>query len=95
MDFRNPGIIALAVVCAAVLFLPGHGLMGPAMWLGGPRVSRVVPLALVIFCVLYFGTLKFWELVTGDRLEKPLPAILALFLAMKITVDCARMLMWW
>jgi hypothetical protein len=91
MDFRNPGIIALAVVCAAVLFLPGHGLMGPAMWLGGPRVSRVVPLALVIFCVLYFGTLKFWELVTGDRLEKPLPAILALCAHADVVVSTQRL----
>jgi hypothetical protein len=31
----------------------------------------------------------------GDRLEKPLPAILALFPAIRLTVDCARMLMWW
>jgi hypothetical protein len=44
--------------------------------------------------VVYFGTLKFWELLTGDRLRKPLPAILALGLGIRLTVDCARMMMW-
>jgi hypothetical protein len=55
----------------------------------------LIPMAAVIFCAVYFGTLKFWELLTGDRLAKPLPAILALVLAIRLTVDCARMLMWW
>ncbi len=85
----------LAVAAAAMFFLPGQGLLGPAAWFGEPRVSRVLLLAAVIFCAVYFGTLKFWELLTGDPLEKPLPAILALFLFIRLTVDCARMLMWW
>jgi hypothetical protein len=33
--------------------------------------------------------------MTGESLQKPLPAILALFLLVRLTVDCARMLMWW
>jgi len=52
-------------------------------------------MAAVIFCVVYFGTLKFWELLTGSRLQKPFPAILALWLGIRLSVDCARMLMWW
>jgi hypothetical protein len=66
--------------------LYGAGIAGHLMTL--------LALAFVIFCVVYFGTLKFWELLTGDRLQKPLPAVLALFLAVRLTVDCARMLMW-
>ena len=95
MNLRNPGVLVLAIAAAAIILLPGHGLLGPAAWFGEPRIGRVLLMAAVIFCVVYFGTLKFWELVTGDRLEKPLPAILALFLAVRITVDCARMFMWW
>jgi len=48
----------------------------------------------VIFCAVYFGTLKFWELLTGDRLQKPIPAVLALFLGIRLTVEFARMQMW-
>ena len=94
MNLRNPGTIALAVIVAVVLFLPGHGLMEPAGWFGDLHVGILLSMAAVIFCAVYFGTLKFWELLTGDPLEKPLPAILALFLAVRLTVDCARMMMW-
>jgi hypothetical protein len=95
MNRRGTGFLILGVAAAAMFFLPGQGLMGPAAWFGEPLVARVLLLAAVIFCVVYFGTLKFWELLTGDPLEKPLPAILALFLFIRLTVDCARMLMWW
>jgi uncharacterized membrane protein len=95
MNLRGPGFLILAIAAAALIFLPGQGLMVPAGWFGEPRFTRVIAMAAVIFCMVYFGTLKFWELLTGDRLEKPLPAILALFLAIRLTVDCARMLMWW
>ncbi len=54
----------------------------------------MLALFVVIFVAVYFGTLKFWELLTGDRLQKPIPAILALFLGVRLTVECARMLMW-
>jgi len=51
-------------------------------------------MALVIFCVVYFGVLAFWKLLTGEALGKPFPAILAVFLFIRLTVDCARLLMW-
>jgi hypothetical protein len=68
--------------------------MGPALWFGAPHLALLLPLAALIFCVLFFGTLKFWKMLTGDSLQKPLPAVLALALAVRLTVDCARMLMW-
>jgi hypothetical protein len=51
-------------------------------------------MAMLIFLVVFFGTLKFWKMLTGDALQKPLPALLALVLAIRLTVDCARMMMW-
>lgn len=74
--------------------MPGRGLMTPMMWFGPPHIGWVVAMAVVIFLALYFGVLQFWKLLTGDPLPKPLPAVLALFLAVRLTVDCARMLMW-
>jgi hypothetical protein len=94
MNFRTPGTLAAAGLGVALFFIPGRGLMAPALWFGQPHFSLVLPMAIVIFCVVYFGTLKFWELLTGDRLQKPLPAILALGLGIRLTVDCARMMMW-
>lgn len=38
--------------------------------------------------------LKFWKLASGEALQHPLPALLAIFLAVRLSVDCARMLMW-
>jgi len=32
--------------------------------------------------------------VTGEALGKPFPAILALFLFIRLTVDCASIMMW-
>ncbi len=68
--------------------------MWPARWFGAPRVSLMIAMAIVIFLVVYFGVLKFWKLASGDPLQPPLPALLALFLAVRLSVDCARMLMW-
>lgn len=56
--------------------------------------ALMLAMAAVIFSVVYFGTLQVWKMLTGDSLKKPLPAILALVLAIRLTVDCARMLMW-
>jgi hypothetical protein len=94
MNFQNPAILVLGALAAGIVFLPGRGLMGPALWLGSPHLALLIPMAALIFCVLFFGTLKFWKMLTGDSLQKPLPALLALALAMRLTVDCARMLMW-
>jgi hypothetical protein len=55
----------------------------------------LIAMAVVVFCVVYFGTLKFWQLLTGDRLQKPLPALLGLWLGIRLTVDCARIMRWW
>jgi hypothetical protein len=54
----------------------------------------MISMAVVMFAVVYFGVLKFWKLASGDALQPPLPALLALFLAVRLSVDCARMLMW-
>ncbi len=54
-----------------------------------------IAVAALVFCAVYFGTLKFWQLITGDQLQKPFPQILALWLGIRLTVDCARMLRWW
>jgi len=32
--------------------------------------------------------------LTGESLGKPFPAILAVFLVVRLTVDCAHILMW-
>jgi hypothetical protein len=95
MNLRSPGTIAIAALGIAVLFIPGRGLMTPAAWFFRSHHALLIPMAAVIFCVVYFGTLKFWELLTGSRLQKPFPAILALWLGIRLSVDCARMLMWW
>jgi len=94
MNFRDPGIIVLGVAAAGIVFLPGRGFMGPALWFGPPHLAMMLPMAAIIFCVVYFGTLQIWKMLTGDPLQKPLPALLALALAVRLTVDCARMLMW-
>jgi hypothetical protein len=94
MNFRDPALLGLGALGAGIVFLPGRGLMGPALWFGAPHLALLLPLAALIFCVLFFGTLKFWKMLTGDSLQKPLPAVLALALAIRLTVDCARMLMW-
>ena len=94
MNFRDPTIIVAGAAGAGSLFLPGRGLMLPAILFGPPRWGLIIPMALVIFCVVYFGVLGFWKLLTGERLGKPFPAILALFLAVRLTVECARILMW-
>jgi hypothetical protein len=94
MNFRDPAIIIPSAVGAGFLFLPGRGLMMPALLFGAPNWGLVIPMALVIFCVVYFGTLAFWKLLTGEALGKPFPAILAVFLVVRLTVDCARLLMW-
>jgi hypothetical protein len=94
MNFRDPALLGLGAVGAAIVFLPGRGLMGPALWFGPPHAAWLVPMAMLIFLVVFFGTLKFWKMLTGDALQKPLPALLALVLAIRLTVDCARMMMW-
>jgi len=94
MNFRDPAIIVPGAVGAGLLFVPGPGLMFPAMLFGSPHWQWLVPMALVIFCVVYFGTLSFWKLLTGDALGKPFPALLALFLFIRLTVECARLMMW-
>jgi hypothetical protein len=94
MNFRDPAIIVPCAVGAGFLFLPGHGLMVPAMLFGPPHWGLIIPMALVIFCVVYFGVLAFWKLLTGESPGKPFPAILALFLFIRLTVECARLLLW-
>ena len=95
MNFRTPGTWALAGLGAALFLLPRGSMVGPVLWFGPPHFFMTIAMAAVVFCVVYFGTLKFWELITGDRLQKPFPAILALWLGVRLTVDCARMLRWW
>ncbi len=68
--------------------------MTPAIWLGSPRWGLLLPMALLIFCIVYFAVLGFWKLLTGEKLGKPFTSILALFLAVRLAVDCARILMW-
>jgi hypothetical protein len=94
MNFRDPAIIVPSAVGAGFLFLPGRGLMMPAFLLAPSHWGLIIAMALVIFCVVYFGVLAFWKLLTGESLGKPFPAILALFLVIRLTVDCARILMW-
>ena len=95
MNFRTPGTRALVGIGVLLLLTPRGSLLAPALWFGPPHVAIVLVMALVVFCAVYFGTLKFWELLTGDRLKKPFPEILALWLGVKLVVDCARMLRWW
>jgi hypothetical protein len=95
MNFRDPGTLAIGGLGAVLLFLPGRGLLGPVLWLGRPNFVLLIPLAILIFCVVYFGTLRFWKLLTGDPLPKPIPAVLALWLGIRLTVDCARMMLRW
>ena len=95
MNFRTPGTLAVMGVGVGLFFLPGGGLMGPALWFGRPNPGMLIAMAVVVFCVVYFGTLKFWQLLTGDRLQKPLPALLGLWLGIRLTVDCARIVRWW
>ena len=94
MNFRDPAIILPSAVGAGFLFLPGRGLMMPASLFGPPHFGLIIPMALVVFCVVYFGVLAFWKLLTGESLGKPFPAILAVFLVVRLTVDCAHILMW-
>jgi hypothetical protein len=94
MNFRDPSLLVGGAVGAAIVFLPGRGFMGPAIWFGTPRMGLLIPMALVIFFAVFFGTLKFWKMLTGESLQKPIPGILALALAVRLTVDCARMMMW-
>jgi hypothetical protein len=94
MNFRDPAIILPSAIGAGFLFLPGRGLMMPAILFGPPHFGLLIPMALVVFCVVYFGVLAFWKLLTGESLGKPFPAILAVFLAIRLTVDCAHILMW-
>jgi hypothetical protein len=94
MNLRDPAIIVPGAVGAGFLFLPGRGLLVPMVLFGPPRWEMVIVMAAVIFVVVYFGVLAFWRLLTGEKLGKPFPALLALFLFMRLTVDCARMLMW-
>ena len=94
MNFRDATIIIPCAVGAGLLFFPGPGLMTPVILFGSPHFAWVVPMALLIFVVVYFGTLTFWKLLTGEALGKPFPAILAVFLVVRLTVDCARILMW-
>ena len=95
MNFRDSAIIVPGAVGAGFLFLPGRGLMMPAFLLGPPHRVLIIPMALIIFCTVYFGVLAFWKLLTGESLGKPFPAVLALFLTIRLTVDCARILLWW
>jgi hypothetical protein len=60
--------------------------MGPMLWFGQPNLGLMIPMATVIFCAVYFATLKFWQLLTGDTLPKPLPAILSLWLGIRLTL---------
>jgi len=94
MNFRDSGVLCLGVLAAGMVFLPGRGFMGPALWFGPPHLALMLPMAALIFCVVFFGTLYVWKMLTGDSLQKPLPALLALALAIRLTVDCARVLMW-
>jgi len=95
MNFRTPGTLALLVIGMLLLLTLKGSLLAPASWFGSPHVAMTLAMALVVFCAVYFGTLKLWELLTGDRLKKPFPQILALWLGVKLVVDCARMLRWW
>ncbi len=94
MNFSNPEVLGIGALGAGLIFLPGRGLMWPALCFGSPHVSLMISMAIVIFLVVYFGVLKFWKLASGEALQHPLPALLALFLAVRLSVDCARMLMW-
>lgn len=94
MNFRNPALLGLGALGAVIVLIPGRGLLGPALWFGPPHLTLLIPMAIVIFCAVFFGVLAFWKMLTGDALQKPLPGILALFLAVRLTVDCARMMMW-
>jgi hypothetical protein len=94
MNFRDPAIIVPGAAGAGLFLLPGRGLLLPAALFGAPHWGWVIPMALVIFAVVYFGTLAFWKLLTGEQLGKPFPALLALFLFIRLTVDCARLLLW-
>jgi hypothetical protein len=92
MNFR---VLGLGAVGAEIALLPGSGFLAPFLWVARPHAGLLIPLALLIFCVVYFGVIKFWELMTGESLQKPIPPVLALFLLVRLTVDCARTLMWW
>jgi hypothetical protein len=94
MNFRDPVIMVLCAVGAGFLFLPGPGLMIPTVLFGSPHWGLIVAMALLIFCVVYFGVLAFWKLLTGETLGKPFLMILAVFLVIRLTVECARILMW-
>jgi hypothetical protein len=94
MNFRDPAIMIPSAVGAGFLFLPGQGLMLPASLFGPTHWGLLIPMAMVIFCVVYFGVLAFWKLLSGESLGKPFPAILAVFLFIRLTVECARILMW-
>jgi hypothetical protein len=61
MSFRDPTIIVAGAAGAGFLFLPGRGLMLPAILFGPPRWGLIIPMALVIFCVVYFGVLGLQE----------------------------------
>ena len=65
MDLRDPAIIVPSAVGAGFFFLPGRGLMLPATLFGPAHWGLIIPMALVIFCVVYFGVLAFWKLLTA------------------------------
>lgn len=96
MNFRTASTLLLVGAGAALLLFPGGNMMRGAAALFGQQPNAVMAVAMtaVMFCAVYFGTLKLWELLTGDRLQKPFPQILAVWLGVRLTVDCARMLRW-
>jgi len=78
----------------AFYFSRAARLMLPATLFGPPHWGLIIPMALVIFCGRVFGVLAFWKLLTGDTLGSRFPQFWAVFLVIRLTVDCARILMW-
>ena len=95
MNARTPGTLAVVGLGIGLLFWPRGMFMGEGGFWGPGHPTMFVAMEALVFCVVYFGTLKFWELLTGDKLQRPLPAILALWLGIRLTVDCARVMRWW
>ena len=44
MNFRDPSLLVGGAVGAAIVFMPGRGFMGPAMWFGTPRLGLMIPM---------------------------------------------------
>jgi hypothetical protein len=82
-------ILALVIAAAALIALPG-----PANWFANAHVGTVIAMSGIIYAAVYFGTVKCWELLAGEPIPKPALTVLAIFLAVRLIVDSARILMW-